>query len=160
MPSYTSVFTEKFAGYCNHCCGSLDAHRCARNRPLSQLYCFSLQQAVFWGASTLPRTSSLIWPIIISLFNCTIFSDMVCRLLSEWCVATSFYQRYANRVSFYLFFNLCNLLYLIFAGGGGRWTCQDRERHPETILCTSKPSAFRQVHHSHAKPFPPCQCNL
>ena len=42
----------------------------------------------------------------IRTFSCTIFSDMVCRLLSEWCVATSFYQSSANRVSFYTFFNL------------------------------------------------------
>ena len=38
---------------------------------------------------------------------------MVCCLLSEWCVATSFYQRAANHVSFYLLFNLRNLLYPI-----------------------------------------------
>ena len=31
----------------------------------------------------------------------------------EWCVATSFYQRSANHVSFYLLFNLRNLFYLI-----------------------------------------------
>ena len=31
----------------------------------------------------------------------------------EWCVATSFYQSSANHVSFYLLFNLRNLLYLI-----------------------------------------------
>ena len=38
---------------------------------------------------------------------------MVYRLLSEWCVATSFYQSSANHVSFYPIFNLHNLLYLI-----------------------------------------------
>ena len=38
---------------------------------------------------------------------------MVYRLLSEWCVVTSFYQSSANRVYFYPFFNLRNLLYLI-----------------------------------------------
>ena len=38
---------------------------------------------------------------------------MVCCLLSEWCVATSFYQSSANHVSFYPLFNLRNLLYLI-----------------------------------------------
>ncbi|WP_337595078.1 hypothetical protein, partial [Ruthenibacterium lactatiformans] len=34
-------------------------------------------------------------------------------LLSEWCVATSFYQSSANHVSFYPLFNLRNLLDLI-----------------------------------------------
>ena len=38
---------------------------------------------------------------------------MICCLLSEWWVATSFYQRTANHVSFFLLFNLRNLLYLI-----------------------------------------------
>ena len=38
---------------------------------------------------------------------------MVCSLLSEWCVATSFYQSSANHVFFYPLFNLRNLLYLI-----------------------------------------------
>ena len=51
--------------------------------------------------------------LITSSFSCTIFSDMVCCLLSEWCVATSFYQRAANHVFFYPLFNLRNLLYLI-----------------------------------------------
>ena len=62
---------------------------------------------------TLPRTSSLSWLLITSSFSCTIFSDMVCCLLSEWCVTTSFYQSSANHVSFFLLFNLRNLLYLI-----------------------------------------------
>ena len=35
------------------------------------------------GTSTLPRTSFLSWPLITSSFSCTIFSDMVYRLLSE-----------------------------------------------------------------------------
>ena len=35
------------------------------------------------------------------LFSCTIFSDMVCCLLSKWCVVTSFYQRSANHVSLF-----------------------------------------------------------
>ena len=52
-------------------------------------------------SSTLPRTSSFSSPLITSSFSCTIFSDMVCSLLSEWCVATSFYQSAANYVSFY-----------------------------------------------------------
>ena len=71
----------------------------------------------FRVSSTLPRTYSLIWPLDYflrgTLFGCIIFSDMVCFLLSEWCVATSFYQRSANHVSFYDPFYLRNLLYLI-----------------------------------------------
>ncbi|WP_207723813.1 hypothetical protein, partial [Lawsonibacter hominis] len=39
--------------------------------------------------------------------------DMVYRLLSEWCVATSFYQSSANHVSFYPLLYLRNLFYLI-----------------------------------------------
>ena len=41
-------------------------------------------------SSMLPRTNSLICPLITSSLSCTIFSDMVCFLLSEWCVVTSF----------------------------------------------------------------------
>ena len=81
---------------------------------LGQLLCFLLQQLIqcFFDAAT---DSSLICPLITSSFSCTIFSDMVYRLLSEWCVATSFYQSSANHVSFYLFSNLRNLLYLIIS---------------------------------------------
>ena len=50
-------------------------------------------------SSTLPRTSSLSYPLITSSFSCTIFSDMVCCLLSNGGVATSFYQTSANHVS-------------------------------------------------------------
>jgi len=50
--------------------------------------------------------------------NCTMLLDMVCRLLSNVCVATSFYQRPASRVYFYALFNLRNLLYLIKIGRG------------------------------------------
>ena len=61
-------------------------------------------------------------PLITSSFSCTIFSDMVCCLLSEWCVAISFYQSSANHVSLYLLFNLPNLLYLIYLiGVAGRF---------------------------------------
>ena len=45
-------------------------------------------------------------------FLCTIFSDIVCCLLSEWCVVTSFYQS-LQAMSFFALFNLRNLLYLI-----------------------------------------------
>ena len=51
--------------------------------------------------------------LITSSFSYTIFSGMVCCLLSNGGVATSFYQRSANHVSFYLFFYLRNLSYLI-----------------------------------------------
>ena len=73
----------------------------------------SCSNSSFSVSSTLPRTNSLIWPLITSSFSCTIFSDMVYRLLSEWCIATSFYQNSANHVSFYPLFNLRNLSYLI-----------------------------------------------
>ena len=60
------------------------------------------QAAPFCFLHVLPRTNSLIWPLTTSSFSCTIFSDMVCSLLSEWCVATSFYQSSANHASFFL----------------------------------------------------------
>ena len=56
-------------------------------RRLSQFFRFFLQQLV----ERFLYTPS---------FSCTIFSDMVCSLLSEWCVAASFYQSSANLVSF------------------------------------------------------------
>ena len=62
-------------------------------------------------ASTLPRTSSLSWPLITSSFRCTSFSDMVCCLLSEWCVAASFHQRAANLV-FFISATYCTLSHL------------------------------------------------
>ena len=37
-------------------------------------------------------TNSFSCPLIASSFSCTIFSDIVCFLLSECCVVTSFYQ--------------------------------------------------------------------
>lgn len=52
-----------------------------------------------------------------SSFSCTIFSGMVYRLLSERCVATSFYQRSANHVSFYSLFHFATYCTLpIFHG--------------------------------------------
>ena len=68
---------------------------------LRQLFRLGLQRPLS-VSSTLPRTNSLICPLISSSLNCTIFSDMVCNLLSEWCVVTSYYQRSANLVSFIL----------------------------------------------------------
>ena len=38
--------------------------------------------------------------VVTTIFSCTIFSDMVCSLLSKWCVDTSFYQRAAILVFF------------------------------------------------------------
>ena len=39
-------------------------------------------------------------------FLCTIFSDIVCCLLSEWCVVTSFYQS-LQAMSSFLRFSIC-----------------------------------------------------
>ena len=69
---------------------------------LGQLLRFLLQQFIqrfFRSASD----QLLSWSLITSSFSCTIFSDMVYRLLSEWCVVTSFYQSSANHVSFFPF---------------------------------------------------------
>lgn len=57
-------------------------------------------------SSTLPRTNSLIWPLITSLFSCTIFSDIVCCLLSNVCVVTSFYQS-LQAMSSFMRFSIC-----------------------------------------------------
>ena len=40
------------------------------------------------------------------LYNCTIFSDIVCCLLSEWCVVTSFYQS-LQAMSSFMRFSIC-----------------------------------------------------
>lgn len=57
----------------------------------------------FSASSTLPRTNSFNCPLVTSSFSCTIFSDMVFCLLSEWCIPASFYQRTENHVSFLAF---------------------------------------------------------
>ena len=81
-------------------------------RCLGEFFCFCFQQLVqrfFYAASyEFPYCS-----LITSSFSVTIFSDMVCRLLSNVCAATSFYQRPTGRVYFFAVFNLRNLLYLI-----------------------------------------------
>ena len=64
---------------------------------LGQLLRLGLQQLVEGFLHT-ARTSSLSGPLITSTFSCTIFSDMVCCLLSNVCVATSFYQSSAIHV--------------------------------------------------------------
>ena len=73
-------------------------------------FCASASSSSLRVSSTLPRTNSLSCPLITSSFSCTIFSDMVCCLLSEWCVVTSFYQRAANHVFFCPLFNFAKLI--------------------------------------------------
>ena len=51
-------------------------------------------------------------PLIISSLNCTILLDMVCRLLSNVCVATSFYQR-PQAVSTFLPSSICAIYYTL-----------------------------------------------
>ena len=45
-------------------------------------------------------------PLIISSFSCTIFSDIVCCLLSNVCVVTSFYQS-LQAMSSFMHFPIC-----------------------------------------------------
>ena len=52
------------------------------------------------------RTNSLSCPLIISSFSCTIFSDIVCCLLSNVCVVTSFYQS-LQAMSSFMRFSIC-----------------------------------------------------
>ena len=66
-------------------------------------------------SSTLPRTNSLRCPLITSSFSCTIFPIWFAFSFQMVIATTSFYQRSANHVSFYLLFNLRNLFYLISA---------------------------------------------
>ena len=88
--------------------------RCNRTTPAD----FSLANSAL-NAQTIFSFSAVMAfheALITSSLSCTIFSDMVYRLLSEWCVATSFYQSSANHVYFYAVFNLRNLLYFIRQG--------------------------------------------
>ena len=75
---------------------------------LSEFLCLSLQQFVESSLYTAPHKylGSL---LITASFSCTIFSDMVCYLLSNVCVATSFYQRSVKHV----FSFLRNIFYFI-----------------------------------------------
>ena len=78
---------------------------------LGQLFGLLLQQFIqrfFHTAANL----FLQLPLDNSSLNCTML-DMVCRLLSNVCVAASFYQRPASRVYLFAIFNLRNLLFLI-----------------------------------------------
>lgn len=77
------------------------APRCARSTRLCQLLRLCLLSPLS-VSSTLPRTN----PLITSSFNCTIFSDTVCCLLSEWCVVASFYQR-LQTMSLFIPFSIC-----------------------------------------------------
>ena len=66
----------------------------------------SFPSSSFRVSSTLLRTNSLIWPLITSSFSCTIFSDIVCCLLSNVCVVTSFYQS-LQAMSSFMRFSIC-----------------------------------------------------
>lgn len=66
----------------------------------------SFPSSSFRFSSTLLRTNSLIWPLITSLFSCTIFSDIVCCLVSNVCVVTSFYQS-LQAMSSFMRFSIC-----------------------------------------------------
>ncbi len=92
-------------------CGSFGGPRCARNGLPASASPPRLPTVHSGVSSMLSRTNSLI--CLTSSFSCTIFLDMVYSLLSECCVATSFYQNSANHVSFYTFSFLRNLLYFI-----------------------------------------------
>ena len=52
------------------------------------------------------RLLPLLSPLIISSFSCTIFSDIVCCLLSNVCVVTSFYQS-LQAMSSFMHFPIC-----------------------------------------------------
>ena len=47
-------------------------------------------------------------------FLCTIFSDIVCCLLSEWCVVTSFYQS-LHAMSSFMRFSICATYCTLFS---------------------------------------------
>ena len=56
------------------------------------------------GANTSPVLTGKI--AVGQRFLCTIFSDIVCCLLSEWCVVTSFYQS-LHAMSSFMRFSIC-----------------------------------------------------
>ena len=62
------------------------------------------------GADTRPMLAGKI--AVGQRFLCTIFSDIVCCLLSEWCVVTSFYQSLQAMSSFMLF-SICATYYTL-----------------------------------------------
>ena len=59
-----------------------------------------------WSSHSDLCTNSLICPLIIFSFSCTIFSDIVCCLLSNVCVVTSFYQS-LQAMSSFMRFSIC-----------------------------------------------------
>ena len=79
---------------------------------LGQLLSLGLQQFV---ESFLYAAPNQLFELPLDYFLVKLYNLLRHGLLSpfEWCVATSFYQSSANHVSFYLLFNLRNLLYLI-----------------------------------------------
>ena len=79
---------------------------------LGQLFRLSIQQLIksfFYAVSH----QLFNFPLITFSFSCTIFLDMVCCLLSNVCVAISFYQRSANHVSFSFYETYSTLSFFI-----------------------------------------------
>lgn len=66
----------------------------------------SFPSSSFRVSSTLLRTNPLSCPLIISSFSCTIFLDIVCCLVSNVCVVTSFYQS-LQAMSSFMRFSIC-----------------------------------------------------
>lgn len=87
-------------------CSSPDGPRCARSGQPVSGDSVSFSSSSFRVSSTLLRTNSLIWPLITFSFSCTIFSDIVCCLLSNVCVVTSFYQS-LQAMSSFMRFSIC-----------------------------------------------------
>ena len=71
-------------------------------RPSADLTVQPLNHVV--GADTRPMLAGKI--AVGQRFLCTIFSDIVCCLLSEWCVVTSFYQS-LHAMSSFMRFSIC-----------------------------------------------------
>ncbi len=65
--------------------------RCNRTTPAD----FSLANSTVYAQTIFSFSAVMVFheALITSSFSCTIFSDMVYRLFSEWCVATSFYRK-------------------------------------------------------------------
>ena len=67
----------------------------------------------FSVSSTLPRTKSFIWHLIISSLNCKTLLGMVLLSPFRMCVRNIILPEDTNRVCFFTVLNLCNLLYFI-----------------------------------------------
>ena len=78
-------------------------------RSLRQLLCLFSNNSLS-VSSTLPRTNFLIFPLITSLLNCTIFLDVACFSFRRMLARNSFYHRLQTMS---VFSNLRKLLYLI-----------------------------------------------